>query len=94
MIIAVHMSQGFPVEPEPPAHVLPFHIAVNLGRHDRVLNRLGEPLAAHSSRPFTVQMSGETGRVFGIIIHHADAAVYFQQIFPYDWDYLASPIEG
>lgn len=28
----------------------------------------------------------------GLIIHNADAAAYFEQIFLHDWDYLASPV--
>ncbi|WP_114814488.1 phospholipase D-like domain-containing protein [Paraburkholderia kururiensis] len=30
----------------------------------------------------------------GLIIHHAKAAAYFEQIFLYDWTNLASPVEG
>jgi phosphatidylserine/phosphatidylglycerophosphate/cardiolipin synthase-like enzyme len=30
----------------------------------------------------------------GLIIHNAEAATYFEQIFLHDWDYLASPISG
>jgi phosphatidylserine/phosphatidylglycerophosphate/cardiolipin synthase-like enzyme len=28
----------------------------------------------------------------GLIIHSADAAAYFEQIFLHDWRYLASPV--
>lgn len=30
----------------------------------------------------------------GLIIYHADAAAYFQQIFLHDWDHLASPVSS
>jgi hypothetical protein len=30
----------------------------------------------------------------GLIIYHAEAAAYFQQIFLHDWDYLASTVSG
>ncbi|WP_185732376.1 phospholipase D-like domain-containing protein [Burkholderia sp. Bp8963] len=30
----------------------------------------------------------------GLIIYHADAAAYFQQIFLHDWNFLASTIQG
>jgi phosphatidylserine/phosphatidylglycerophosphate/cardiolipin synthase-like enzyme len=30
----------------------------------------------------------------GFIIHHAEAAAYFEQIFLHDWANLASPVDG
>jgi phosphatidylserine/phosphatidylglycerophosphate/cardiolipin synthase-like enzyme len=30
----------------------------------------------------------------GLIIHHAEAAAYFEQIFLHDWTYLASPVRN